>query len=120
MVYHGMPRGVQRGEEQAVQDIEKFTTEEYGFFRVRRLEDGRVIGLKRFMFTIGLVYDIDDGGYGGRFCYSDLVDAMDAFDTWDGIRDPSGNWIKEKGRNIERTNPKLRQGVEHEWETGSV
>lgn len=65
-----------------------------------------VCGLSRFLFTVGLVYGIDDIGYKGRYCYHTMAEAKAALLEWDGSGHPPGNWVKHKGRGIEESNPK--------------
>lgn len=79
--------------------------ESEGFTEIRLVPDRGICGLKRFMFTIGLVYDINprpknwEDWYSGRYCYplEHVVDAIDALNKWDGEEDPEGGWIKHKG-----------------------
>jgi hypothetical protein len=66
---------------------------------------GKVCGLKRFIFTTGLVVGLDMFGYEGRYCFENLSDATEALLTWDGTGHPSGNWIKYKGQSGEFSNP---------------
>lgn len=67
--------------------------------------------LYRFIFTVGLLIKFDANNhsdmYYGRYCYENLSDAKDAIETWDGIGDPPGPWIKYKGTDGERSNRKL-------------
>ena len=79
--------------------------EELNFSDVRYLNNHGYCGLHRYMFTIGLVLNIDPFGYESRYCYQYLIDAKKALAEWDGIADPSGPWIKHKGRGEDRTNP---------------
>ena len=81
---------------------------EHGYHHLRQLPDGRVIGIMPMMFTIGLFYGIDGGGYTGRYCYpmgtiNAVKKVMEAADNWDGTGDPSGEWIKHKGRSGNRS-----------------
>lgn len=66
---------------------------------------GKMYGIYRFIFTTGLVVGIDEVGYESRYCYKHHNDAVKALNDWDGIGDPSGNWIKHKGAGIDRSNP---------------
>jgi|HubBroStandDraft_2_1064218.scaffolds.fasta_scaffold00002_96 hypothetical protein len=70
--------------------------EAYSF---KRYIDGRgLCGLMPMTFTIGLFYGLDaDGNYTGRYCFADLAPAKLAIETWDGIGDPPGPWIKHNG-----------------------
>lgn len=68
-----------------------------GYQEVRCLSDGRLIGVMRFVYTAGLCVDLDNRGYGVRYCYARMIDAVAAAATWDGIGHPPGPWIKRKG-----------------------
>jgi len=83
------------------------------YLQKRVLASGEVIGLQKFMFTLGLCYGVSndpmDLPYKYRFCYSysDISDAMAAYKDWDGKGIPEGNWVKCKGAGIEYRNPRL-------------
>jgi hypothetical protein len=78
--------------------------EEQGYFGVKEISGRGICGLMRFAFTVGLCYGLDETGYVGRYCYSELLDAKTALRDWDGIGDPPGPWIKHKGY-VEYSNP---------------
>jgi hypothetical protein len=59
--------------------------------------DGKLCGLHRFAFTVGLVVGLERTGYERRYCYEAESDALESLLTWDGKDHPSGNWIKCKG-----------------------
>ena len=63
--------------------------------------------LEQYIFTVGLVYGITEGGKEGRYCYApeDAGQAYLALLTWNGEGHPSGPWIRHKGRSIEESNP---------------
>lgn len=75
-----------------------------GYFYLREKPGRGICGLHYMAFTVGLFYGLDEVGYSGRYCFSDLREAMDSIDKWTGYGDPPGNWIKHKGR-IEYSNP---------------
>lgn len=77
--------------------------EDAGYKHLREIDD-KIYGTNRFLFTHGLMVGLDGWGYEGRYCYSSEVEALHALDKWDGKGDPSGNWIKYKGKNGERSN----------------
>lgn len=83
-------------------DIPAEVRAEYRGLRV--LRDGRIIGVHRFLFTWGLIVDIDPVGYADRYCYHDLATCSLAFLTWDGTGEPNG-WHRHpksgRRRNIE-------------------
>jgi hypothetical protein len=72
---------------------------------VRELPTGELAGLSKMAYTTGLVVGLDDAGYRGRYCYERACDAQDALDAWTGEGDPSGPWIKFKGRGGDRYGP---------------
>lgn len=76
-----------------------------GYDWVRMLPTGEFAGMRRMTFTFALVVGLDDYGYRTRFCYPDYKSCVDAIIAWDGRGDPPGPWIKEKGRQGERSNP---------------
>lgn len=84
-----------------------------------RVIDGKLCGLQRFLFTTGLVVDLDADGYERRYCYERHEDAEAALAAWDGAGHPPGPWIKLKGRldgcRVELLNPEIAKehvGVE--------
>ena len=74
-----------------------------GYTNLKSLPDKGICGLYRFAFTVGLVIGIDDWGYYGRYCYHTKKEAQDALESWNGVGDPSGEWIKYKGTGGERS-----------------
>ena len=80
--------------------------EEQGYFAIKELPDGTLCGLCRFAFTIGLMIGLDETGYYGRYCYSNLSDAREALISYLGEGDPTGPWIKYKGTGGERSRKK--------------
>jgi hypothetical protein len=78
-----------------------------GYSNVRQLSDGRWIGIRDMMYTTGLFVNLNKVGYEYRYCYENFTDAAIACDTWNGIGDPPGPWIKQKPSN--RLNPALAQ-----------
>lgn len=78
-----------------------------GYSDLKYIEGRGICGVRRFMFTTGLVYGIDDYGYAGRYCYTHNFDARKALRDWDGVGDPGDDqWIKHKGGIGEYRNPK--------------
>ena len=78
--------------------------EREGYFNITEIEGRGVCALYRFAFTVGLVINITDIDYKGRYCYPELAEAKAAINAWDGKNDPSGNWVKYKGIDGERRN----------------
>ncbi len=64
------------------------------------LDSGRVLCIRRFIYTWGLHVDVKfDGGFidfSARYCYERIDGATAALLTWDGNGDPPGMWVKEK------------------------
>lgn len=77
-----------------------------GYRLMRKVSTGEVIGVRQMIYTWGLFVGLNDCGYRTRFCYPDAVSAAFACVQWDGVGDPPGPWIKQKG-GVERPNPKL-------------
>lgn len=65
-----------------------------------RVIAGKLCGVQRFLFTVGLLVNLRfDGqtyGYDARYCYPDGADAFIALASWNGVGDPPGEWAKEK------------------------
>lgn len=83
--------------------------EQMGVYHKIKVIDGRgVCALQEFMFTIGIIYGLNELGYEGRYCYPKerMADAVLAYEIWDGKSDPPGPWIKHKG-SVEYSNPEL-------------
>jgi hypothetical protein len=76
------------------------------YFEIREIPNRGVCGLERMIYTVGLFYNMNAFFYEGRYCYPTLADAKEAIRNWNGEGDPSGNWIKHKGR-IEYSNPNI-------------
>jgi hypothetical protein len=73
------------------------TLELAGYSRVRKLDDGKWIGVMRMLYTTGLCYGLAPEGYEWRYCYEHAADALLALEEWDGAGDPPGPWLKVKG-----------------------
>jgi hypothetical protein len=77
---------------------------------LRTLPNHDVVGVRRFMFTWGLLVGIDGSGYRLRYCYEHQRDALNALMAWDGVGDPPGPWVKKKGLGVDQLNPALFNG----------
>lgn len=78
----------------------------YGYTSFKVIPGQGLCCLYRYMFTIAILTKLSyQDLYYGRYCYPNLLDAVNAYLTWNGEDDPSGNWIKYKGRDGERENP---------------
>lgn len=78
-----------------------------GYYQIKEVPNRGICGLYDFLFTVGLVFGMDEYGYRGRWCYKTREEASIALKYWDGDGDPLGNWIKYKGEGGERSNPNL-------------
>ena len=85
------------------------TLKEEGYWELKEFEEKGICGLMNFIFTVGLVVNIDEHSYSGRYCFERRADAIESFRNWDGKNDPPGNWIKYKGEGGERRNSKYIQ-----------
>jgi len=74
-----------------------------GYTHMRKLPSGEWAGLFKFLFTIGLVVGIDMTGYRIRYCFADEKSALQSLENYDGYGDPTGPWIKAKGRDKDGT-----------------
>ena len=81
-----------------------------GYYEIREISGIGLCGLRKFIFTTGLVIGIGEIQYYGRYCYSNESDALEALNKWDGKEDASGPWIKYKGITGERSNPEMDNG----------
>lgn len=74
------------------------------FVLLRALPDGRVIGVRRLMYTWSLMIDIDWAGYATRYCYERFDQAVLGFLDWDGKGDPPGGWHRNPDTGRRRPN----------------
>ncbi|MBC6444651.1 MAG: hypothetical protein GDA50_04355 [Alphaproteobacteria bacterium GM202ARS2] len=65
----------------------------------RQLPTGEWACIGRMLFTWALVIGVTEQSTDRRYCYEREQDARSALETWDGIDDPPGPWIKEKPSN---------------------
>lgn len=75
----------------------KSELEAEGYSLLTEVPGRGICGLRVFMFTCGLCYDLDEFQYKGRYCYRSTVEAAVAIKTWDGMGHPPGEWVKHKG-----------------------
>lgn len=83
---------------------------ELDYMHVREIPGLGKCGLRRMIFTVGLCVGLDESGYVGRYCYKSWAEAYKALDSWDGIGDPPGEWIKYKGADGDR--PRIIENYE--------
>lgn len=60
----------------------------------RIMPDGNLAGIKRQLFTFGIVSHLEMWNFGQRWCYEELVPAILALNIWNGENDPPGPWLK--------------------------
>lgn len=87
--------------------------DENGYFEAKEIEGHGICALERFMFTIAISCGLDETGRQYRYCYPNLLEAVIAFDEWDGKGHPPGPWIKRKGLRGDLRNPETMA----EWES---
>lgn len=78
-----------------------------GYSELQYIQGKGICGIQRFIFTTGLVYNIDEIGYKGRYCFEKHAEAIKALSDWSKnpeLPHPPGNWLKHKGAN-EFSNP---------------
>ncbi len=51
---------------------------------------GRWCAIDKFLWTYGLLLDIDESGYRSRYCYHTFTEAHNALEKWDGVEEPTG------------------------------
>jgi hypothetical protein len=79
-----------------------------GYEHLRQLPSGVWIGLRGYIYTVGLCVGLDEFGLSHRYCYENFDDALRDVQTWDGEGDPPGPWIKRKGLGEPETNPRFQ------------
>lgn len=82
-----------------------------GFFAGRIIQ-GKLCALNVFFSTVGICIDIDYCSTRLRYCYPDIVEAVEAFEKLTDLSVyASGNWIKIKGtfngRFVDNFNPEF-------------
>lgn len=84
--------------------------EKEGIYEIREIPNKGICGLFPLFYTVGLGYGLDWSGRKGRYCYplNKANEAVLAITTWDGVGDPSGDWVKHKGIGIDLSNPNLK------------
>ena len=71
-----------------------------GYFEIRQcLRTGKLYGLYRFIYTIGLCCDLQEHHYAGRYCYPSLNEALPGLRDWQarGFEGAPVGFIKYKG-----------------------
>jgi hypothetical protein len=84
----------------------------YGYECPKQFPSGEWAALRGMAFTVAICIGLDESGYARRFCYPDALSALLALAQWDGVGDPPGPWLVEKGGPIpDRRNPARFKGV---------
>ena len=91
-----------------------------GYLCLREI-DGKICGLMKFAYTVGLIVDItmenvfgkEYSTYQFRYCYpyEKTREAVADLLVYKYLVDPIGGWVKQKGGIIDRVNP----AIEDEW-----
>ena len=62
--------------------------EGHGYTDIKRMQIFQLgdsyVGLRRFMYTCGVCYGLDETGYRGRFCFDSMQNARFFLHEWDG------------------------------------
>lgn len=60
------------------------------YLMMKKLEDGRVVGIHRLFYHWTMHVDIHAVGYEDSFCYETLGGVLRAFTEWNGDGEPTG------------------------------
>lgn len=79
-----------------------------------KIIEGKIVGTMDYMTTRGLVVGLDQYSYEHRYCYQNRSEATKALSEYSDLKEqPTGNWIKLKGRlngvSVDELNPKWVQ-----------
>lgn len=70
--------------------MNKQQAEELGYLEYREFDNGRNAALCGLLYTWAILADLDEIGYGDRWCYETRADALRALNEWGGEGEPSG------------------------------
>lgn len=85
--------------------------QEQGYIAVKQCENGVWIGVSVQIYTFGLCVGLGEFDYKNRYCYENLGEALRACRLYEGEGDPSGLWIKMKGRDGEKLGPGAKEVI---------
>ncbi len=68
-----------------------------GYSHVKVMSDGNVCAIFDFIFTTAIISDIDQNGYGDRWCYHDKSVAIAALEAWNGTGEPPHQDVQTPG-----------------------
>jgi hypothetical protein len=92
-------------EEEKEEEVGMVITYEYlkaqEYSHVRQMKNRKWIALHKNIYTVGLCIDLGEFGYAYRYCYVNFIDALEAFNKYEGEGDPIGPWVKVKGLDVE-------------------
>ena len=60
----------------------------HGYDHVREIDGVGFVGISRFIYTVGVLWGLDETGYAGRFCFDTYNDAVLFLRDWDGTTYP--------------------------------
>jgi len=77
-----------------------------GYLNYREFDNGRDAAIVPMLYTHALVADLDNFGYGDRWCYKTFEGAQNALAEWSGDGEPNG-WHRhpDTGRRRENGDP---------------
>ena len=77
-----------------------------GYTNIRICSNGNIVAIYRFIFTVAIISDINDTGYGDRWCYHTETAAIAALEAWNGIEGEPTGWHRHppSGRRIVTVN----------------
>ena len=53
-----------------------------------KIINNKVCAINRFLFTYGVMIDLDEFGYKMRFCFNSEINAINFIENWDGVKLP--------------------------------
>lgn len=63
------------------------------YLNYKKFANGRDAAIVRLVFTVAIVADLKQWGYGDRWCYHTLEAARAALEAWDGDGEPA-SWCR--------------------------
>ena len=70
---------------------------EQGYTNLKHIENKGICGILVHNNVIGLCYGITIEDYEGMYVYSNQIDAIKALKNWNGIGNPTFNYIRHSG-----------------------
>ena len=97
-------------------ELEKHWSEFCSDFR--EVPEKGLCAIHRFIFTFGIVTNLNEISYAHKWCFDTKEEALIALKHWDGKGDPLGLWKKYKGENGEYSNS-LRSDFNKKYDRSS-